>query len=131
MPASPSSVLTAGLGSWGSVNLLVTDGFGNSATPSSQGSRRLFDSYPLNLYLIDATVGSSTTHVFNLPHIAVAGVRHYLLKRIDNDPSHTLTITPYGGDTIEGLTTMTLDVQYAMIELLSDGVRTWLKLGEQ
>lgn len=31
MPASPSSVLTRGLGSWGDVNLLVTHGFGVAA----------------------------------------------------------------------------------------------------
>lgn len=30
MPASPSSVLTRGLGSWGSVNLLLTRGLGSS-----------------------------------------------------------------------------------------------------
>ena len=37
MAASPSTVLTRGLGSWGSVNLLLTRGLGSAEAAESHG----------------------------------------------------------------------------------------------
>lgn len=33
MTSSPSTVISEGFGSWGSVNLLLTDGFGSGSAP--------------------------------------------------------------------------------------------------
>jgi hypothetical protein len=65
----------------------------------------------------DATSGNVT---ITLPAASgVAGYRFYV-KRIDNS-SNTCSVARTGGDTIDGLTSLTIDQQYTSIAVVSDG----------
>jgi len=64
MAASPSSVLSRGLGSWGSVNLLSTLGYGSSASVSgpacwAAGGVYLPDFKAGELYIPDFQAGEA------------------------------------------------------------------------
>lgn len=65
----------------------------------------------------DATSGNVT---ITLPAASgLSGYRFYI-KRIDN-AAHSVTVARSGSDTIDGLTSLTLDVQYTALAVVSNG----------
>jgi hypothetical protein len=66
----------------------------------------------------DAT---SATVTITLPAASgLTGYRFYI-KRLDNAASHTVTISRSGSDTIDGMTTFNLDLQYTAFGVVSNG----------
>jgi len=83
------------------------------------------------------TVGGSDTVVFadatsasvtiTLPLASgLAGYRFYV-KRVDNtNPTHTVSIAASGSDTIDGMTTFNLDLQYTAFAVVSNGTAWYI-----
>lgn len=72
---------------------------------------------------IDASGGN---RVVTLPDASVAGAgMGYKILRIDGTLSNTVTISPTGGQTINGASSATIGLQYSSLEIVSDGAN-WL-----
>lgn len=69
----------------------------------------------------DATSANVTITLPSAP--SVAGYRFYV-KRIDASTTNTVTVSRSGSDTIDGMTSLTLDTQYTAIAVVSSGA-TW------
>ncbi len=73
--------------------------------------------------LADAALSSVT---LTLPVASTVGKREYRIKKIDNSVSNIISITPSGGDTIDGAATYTLNVQYESVTLVSNGANWYI-----
>jgi hypothetical protein len=100
---------TGGLPAWGNFNGSFT-----TATKTSSYTVGSSDT----VVFADATSASVTV---TLPAASgLAGYRFYI-KRIDASSSNTVTIARSGSDTIDGMTSFTLDQQYTAIGVVSNG----------
>jgi hypothetical protein len=100
--------VASGIPSWGSSN--------GSLTTSTQTSSYTVTSSDTVVFA-DATSGSV---VITLPAASgLAGYRFYI-KRIDN-AANTVSVARSGSDTIDGLTSLTLDLQYTALAVVSNG----------
>ena len=107
---SDGQVLKAasGLPAWGNLNGTFTTGTQTTNYTITSNDTVVF---------ADATSGNVT---ITLPVASgLAGYRFYV-KRIDNS-AHTVIITRSSTDTIDGLTSFTLDLQYTAVGLISNG----------
>jgi len=107
---SSGQVLKVGSGApaWGSVN--------GTFTTSTQTSSYTITSSDAIIFA-NATSGNVT---ITLPTASgMAGYRFYI-KRIDN-ASNTVTVARSGSDTIDGMTSFTLDLQYTALAVVSNG----------
>jgi hypothetical protein len=99
----------SGLPAWSNFN-----GSFNTATKTSSYTVSSSDT----VVFADATSASVTV---TLPAASgLAGYRFYI-KRIDASSSNTVTIARSGSDTIDGMTSFTLDQQYTAIGVVSNG----------
>ena len=73
-----------------------------------------------NIFLCDTTSNNIT---FNLP-TAVGNVSKYIIKKIAD--SNSITVTPYGSQTIDGFTTVTIGTMNEVIELISNNTNWWI-----
>jgi len=108
---STGQVLKAGssLPAWGTVN-------GTFTTSTQTGTTYTVGSTDTVVFA-DAT---SNNVAITLPAaVGVAGYRFYI-KRIDSS-GHTVTIQRTGSDTIDGMTSFTLDLQYTAFAVVSNG----------
>jgi hypothetical protein len=120
---SSGNFVRLGIGSSGQV-LKVSSGlpaWGPSSSNSNFATSTQTTSYTVTssdtVVFADATSGNVT---ITLPAASgVAGYRFYI-KRIDNS-SHTVTIGRTSSDTIDGLTSLTLDMQYTALAVISNG----------
>lgn len=69
-----------------------------------------------NVYYVDATAGNI---IINFP-TAVGNLAWYVIKKIDSS-SNTVTLTPNGAETIDGLSTQTIRFQNTSVDVYSDG----------
>jgi hypothetical protein len=100
--------VTSGLPSWGTTNGTFTTGTQTSNYTVTSSDTVVF---------ADATSGNVT---ITLPAASgLTGYRFYV-KRIDGS-GNTVTIARTGGDTIDGNTSFTLDLQYTAIGVVSNG----------
>jgi hypothetical protein len=82
------------------------------------------------------TVGTSDTVVFadatstnvtiTLPAASGATGYRFYIKRIDSSATNTVTITRSGSDTIDGLASFTLDMQYTAFAVVSNGLAWYI-----
>jgi hypothetical protein len=108
---STGQVLKAGASSpaWGTVN-------GTFTTSTQTGTTYTVGSTDTVIFA-DATSNNITV---TLPAASgVTGYRFYI-KRIDSS-GHTVTISRSGSDTIDGMTSFTLDLQYTAFAVVSNG----------
>lgn len=108
---SASQVLkvASGLPSWGTVN--------GTFTTSTQTSTTYTVSTSDTVVFVDSTSNNVTV---TLPAASgMTGYRFYI-KRIDGS-AHTVTIARSGSDTIDGQTSLSLDVQYMTVTVVSNG----------
>lgn len=99
--------VASGLPAWGNAMNFATSTQTTSYTVSSSDT----------VVFADATSGNVT---ITLPAASgVAGYRFYV-KRIDN-AAHTVTIARSSSDTIDGMTSFTLDLQYTAFGVVSNG----------
>ena len=102
---------TSGLPAWGNLNGSFTTGTQTTNYTVSSSDTVVF---------ADSTTANVTV---TLPAASgMAGYRFYI-KRIDGS-IHTVTIARSGSDTIDGMTSFTLDQQYTAIAVVSNG-STW------
>lgn len=100
--------VASGLPSWGTVNGTFTTGTQTTNYTVTSTDTVVF---------ADATSGNVT---ITLPAASgVAGYRFYV-KRIDGS-ANTVTIARSGSDTIDGMTSFTLDLQYTAFGVVSNG----------
>jgi hypothetical protein len=78
-----------------------------------------------DIYFVDGTSGAFTA---DLPTAAGNQGKVYYFKRTDNTPANPVTIDPSGVETIDGVTTLDLINQYAVLQITSDGLN-WSVLG--
>lgn len=101
--------VASGLPAWGS----VSSGFATSTQTGTSYTVASTDT----VVFADATSNNVTV---TLPAASgLTGYRFYI-KRIDSS-AHTVTISRSGSDTIDGLTSFTLDVQYTAFGVVSNG----------
>jgi len=70
---------------------------------------------------VDASGGAK---VVNLPTANGLNGRIYIIKKTDNS-ANTVTVTPNGAETIEGLANFVLDAQYETLALIARGASGW------
>jgi len=99
---------TSGLPAWGTVNGTFTTGTQTSNYTVTTSDTVVFANAAGGNVAITLPLASSTT-----------GYRFYV-KRIDSS-ANTVTITHSGSDTIDGLGSFTLDLQYTAVGLVSNG----------
>lgn len=74
-------------------------------------------SYEAGVYLVDCTSGAVTV---TLPPAANYKGSSFHIKKIDNS-ANGITIDPYSTETIDGNTTIAINLQYVSYRLSSDG----------
>jgi len=82
-----------------------------------------FADSPYNASRNDRTIRCNCTGgviVVNLPTAATSIGRQYVVKKVDAS-SNAVTLTPYGAETIEGEATLSLDAQYGIATIQSNG----------
>ncbi len=100
--------VASGLPAWGNGMSFATNTQSTSYTVTSTDA----------VVFADATTATVT---ITLPAASgLAGYRFYI-KRIDNSASHTVTVSRSGSDTIDGMTTFNLDLQYTAFGVVSNG----------
>lgn len=97
-----------GLPAWGTTNGTFTTGAQTSNYTITTSDTVVFANATSNNVTITLPAASSS-----------AGYRFYV-KRTDSS-AHTCTIARSGSDTIDGQTSLTLDLQYTCLSLVSDG----------
>jgi hypothetical protein len=71
--------------------------------------------------LADATSNNVTV---TLPAATSVPGYRFFIKRVDN-AAHTVTVGRTGSDTIDGATSLSLDIRYMSVTLVNDGVASW------
>jgi hypothetical protein len=105
--------VSSGLPSWGRVN-------GTYTTSTQTSSYTITNSD--TVVLVNATSGNV---IVTLPAASgMTGYRFYV-KRIDSS-SNTVTIGRSGSDTIDGMTSFTLDIQYTAVGVISNGTSWYI-----
>ncbi len=72
-------------------------------------------------YPVDCT---SNSVAVTLPPVPSNHSKKYLIKKIDAT-ANTVTISPGSGDTIDGVSSITISLQWDALFIVSDGVHTW------
>ena len=102
---------------------------GNALTKNIQMPFRAITTTPVALAITDYYVTVSAaggSRVITLPSAATVGAGvGYKILRIDGTLSNSVTISPTGGETINGAASATIGLQYSSLELVSDGTN-WL-----
>jgi len=70
-----------------------------------------------HIILVDASSGNKT---ITLPDASTCSGRQYIIKKIDSS-SNSVVITPQAGQTIDGQTSISINTQYAIVRVVSDG----------
>ena len=72
----------------------------------------------------------TTALTLTLPSKASAANHVYVIKdALGNAATNNIQITPTGADTIDGMSSFTLNVNYAKITIMCDGINGWMILG--
>ena len=74
--------------------------------------------------VVDTSMGNVTV---SLPSATAMGKRYVIVK--ETSDANTVTVTPFGNDTIEASSSKTLSARWSKAILESDGVSNWLDLG--
>ena len=77
-----------------------------------------------SVIVVDTSGGNVTV---DLPTATLTGKRLVICK--ETSDANTVTISPFGNDTIESSSSKTLSTQWVKAVLESDGVSNWLDLG--
>jgi hypothetical protein len=75
-----------------------------------------------DLILVNASAGTVTV---NLPAASTVPGKVYVIKKIDSSVN-IMTIDPNGSETIDGLATMVIAIQYETLKIVSDGSVWWM-----
>ena len=75
-----------------------------------------------DLILVNASAGTVTV---NLPAASTVPGKVYVIKKIDSSVN-IMTIDPNGSETIDGLATMVIAIQYEALKIVSDGSVWWI-----
>ena len=70
-----------------------------------------------HIVLVDASSGNKT---ITLPDASTCSGRQYIIKKIDSS-SNSVVITPQAGQTIDGQTSVSINTQYAIVRVVSNG----------
>jgi hypothetical protein len=76
-----------------------------------------------SVIVVDTSMGDITV---SLPTATLMGKRLVVVK--ETADANTVTVTPFGNDTIESSASKTLSTRWAKVFLESDGVSNWLDL---
>jgi hypothetical protein len=77
-----------------------------------------------SVILADCSAGAVVITLFS----ATKSGHTLIVIKVDST-TNSVSVVPFGNDTIEGLTSKTLGSQYGKLALLADGVSTWLDIG--
>jgi hypothetical protein len=77
-----------------------------------------------SVILADCSAGAVVITLFS----ATKSGRTLIVVKMDST-ANSVSVVPFGNDTIEGGTSKTLGSQYGKLILLADGVSTWLDIG--
>jgi hypothetical protein len=103
--------------------------FSNILTKNIKQPFRAITTTPVALGLTDYYVSVSAaggSRVITLPDAAVVGAGiGFNILRIDGTLANSVTISPTGGQTINGASSATIGLQYSSLEIVSDGAN-WL-----
>jgi hypothetical protein len=103
-------------------NLECTEGFKTRARTAASGC-----TLTVNDYFFDVT--GDVNSVVNLPVVnSVSKGVHYVIYKSGASP-FTVTITPNGVDTIQGIATYVLNTINTSVHIFCDGVSNWVVLG--
>jgi len=70
-----------------------------------------------HIVLVDASSGNKT---ITLPDASTCSGRQYIIKKIDSS-SNSVVITPQSGQTIDGQASISINMQYAIVRVVSNG----------
>jgi hypothetical protein len=77
-----------------------------------------------SVIMVDTSMGNIT---ISLPTATLMGKRLIVVK--ETSDANTVTVVPFGNDTVESSSDKTLSTQWAKAVLESDGVSNWIDLG--
>lgn len=110
------------------VDVQITNGSSIAAVGSGVVTYSEPSSFPYSVVTGDAQkvlgIDTSTANTLNLP--AATNVMWFYIKDITGSAAtNNITVTPNGGDTIDGVSSLAINENYASRVLVSDGVSAW------
>jgi len=100
-----------------------------ATTGSARPVKTITNTYTVNDSDYCIVVNSSGAFTISLPTAVGRAGREFEFIRIDSNVGYTITIDPYGTETINGSASYDLSALYDRVRIRSDGAN-WLVIGE-